>query len=235
MTAPNQDNDKTMRKIFLLSVIILATLTARSQDFDYTVMTDSVSWQELNSQTLLNSNNSAWDFSYRIAIGFPFQYLGKSFDSLTIETNGYLVFDHDRNYAFTAFNEFRDRVDIAGDHATIGYESSGNNGNRILKIQFKNTGFALHDSRAQSWQIWIRENGSVELRVGPGDFSTDNSLQGRIGLVNQNMDTPVRGFFIGGDPRNPTEQPVDNEHPSTVYLDSIPAKGYRYTFSPSAN
>lgn len=152
-------------------LILFGFTTARSQDFNYAIAADSVGWNELNSQTILNTNNSAWNFSYKIPIGFSFNYLGREFDSLMIETNGYLVFDNDGNYAFTAFNDFGDHIDSSGNHAVIGYELSGSAGNHILKIQYKDAGLYTHDYRMQSWQIWLKESGNIiEVHVGAGSY-----------------------------------------------------------------
>lgn len=155
---------------YLISLLILLSPDLFSQDFNYTVTTDTETWQELNSQTILNPNNSAWNFSYKIPVGFSFNYLGRNFDSLTIETNGYLVFDADRNYAFTTFLGFSDCTDSTGTHSVLGYELSGTTGDHILKIQFKNTGNSLHASEFFSWQVWLKENGVVEIHIGPNDF-----------------------------------------------------------------
>lgn len=225
-----------MRSIFILTICILSTLTARSQDFNYTVSADSVSWQELNSQTFINPADSSWKPAYRMAIGFSFEYLGRSFDSLSIETNGYLVFDNDRNYAFAAFTGFCDRIDSSGNHALIGYELSGTAGNRILKIQFKNAGSMPNETRAQSWQIWLRENGDlVELRCGNSDYAGDSTQNCRTGLLNQNMDTANRGLFLGGSYSSPQSQPVNDTHPDTESLDTVPPQGWRYVFTPGSN
>lgn len=152
-------------------LILFASTSASSQNFNYTIAADSAGWNELNSQTILNTNNSAWNFSYKIPIGFSFNYLGQAFDSLVIETNGYLVFDNEGYYAFTAFNDFGDHIDNSGNHAVIGYELSGNAGNQILKIQYKDAGLYAHDCRIQSWQIWLKENGNiVEVHVGAGNY-----------------------------------------------------------------
>jgi hypothetical protein len=155
---------------YLLSLFILLGPSLSAQNFNYTVSTTTETWQELNSQTILNANNSAWNFSYKIPVGFPFTFLGRNFDSLTIETNGYLVFDEDRNYALTTFLGFSDCEDSSGTHAVLGYELSGTTGNRILKIQFKNTGVSRRATKFFSWQIWLKESGVIEVHIGPNDF-----------------------------------------------------------------
>lgn len=244
------------RLLFIIAFVLAAYGVTRGQNFNYTVSTDSVSWNELNAQTILNSNNSAWNFSYKIPIGFTFNYLGRNFDSLTIETNGYVVFDNDRNYALTAFSGVGDHVDSAGNHAVLGYELSGTAGNHILKLQYKDCSPSVSGSEVQSWQVWLKENGNVEVRVGPGALRTntlnateyneatqldttyvveevDTTQQYRIGLLNMNMDTEVRGVFASGNPGAPQAEVVDENNSETPLLHFIPSRGYRYTFTPS--
>lgn len=227
-----------MKQLLILVGFTLAGLSLRSQDFNYTVTTDSVAWNALNTQTILNSNNSAWNFSYKIPIGFTFSFLGRNFDSLTIETNGYVVFDHERNYALTTFSGVGDHIDTAGNHAIIGYELSGSTGNHILKIQYLNCSPNAVGDEIQSWQVWLKENGNVEVRVGAGTLrynsnEVDTEQRYRIGLLNMNMDTEERGIFVGGDPLAPQTQPVNNTYPDILIMETFPATGYRYTFIPS--
>jgi hypothetical protein len=226
------------RLLFILAFVFAVYGITRAQNFNYTVSTDSVTWNPLNTQTILNSNNSAWNFSYKIPIGFTFPFLGRNFDSLTVETNGYLVFDGDRNYALTAFSGVGDHVDTSGNHAIIGYELSGTNGNHILKIQYLNCSPNAGGDEVQSWQVWLKENGDVEVRVGPGTLrynsaEVDSTKQYRIGLLNMNMDTDERGIFVGGNPLAPQTQPVNNTYPDTPLMEEFPVSGYRYTFIPS--
>jgi hypothetical protein len=244
--------------LFIIAFLLAAYGVTRAQSFDYTVTTDSVAWNELNAQTILNTNNSAWNFSYRVPIGFTFNFLGRNFDSLTVETNGYIVFDENRNYAITAFSGVGDHVDSLGNHAVIGYELTGSTGNHILKLQYKNASPFISGNEIQSWQVWLRENGNVEVHIGPGTMrcneipiqgvseftemdtlyyvtQLDSAQHFRIGLLNMNMDTEVRGYFIGANPSAPATHSIDDNTPEIPVLDFIPARGYRYTFTPSIN
>jgi hypothetical protein len=249
---------KILRRFVPLMTGMLFSASLPAQDFNYAFAKDSVAWQELNAQTILNTNNSAWNFCYKIPIGFSFEYLGRSFDSLRIETNGYLVFDEDRNYALSVFSGFGDCVDQSGNHAVLGYEVSGTAPNHILKIQFKNAGNSLSMSKHLTYQVWLKENGAVEMHVGPNDFqpgmtvntivenavivqrdtiyTNRDSLQTyRVGLLNMNMDTETRGFFVGGTTSSPQSLPVNEAHPVPAYLKCAPSRGTRYTFTPNSN
>jgi hypothetical protein len=226
------------RVLLLISFLLAASGITQAQNFNYSVATDSVAWNPLSTQTILNSNNSAWNFTYRVPIGFTFPFLGRNFDSLSVETNGYIVFDNDHYFALTAFSGVGDHVDTAGNHATIGYELSGTSGNHILKIQYLNCSPNPYGDEIQSWQIWLRENGNVEVRIGPGELryngaEIDLEQRYRIGLLNMNMDTEECGIFVGGDPTAPQTQPVNPTYPDVLFMESVPPSGYRYTFSPS--
>lgn len=229
---------------------LLLSIPVKSQNFNYSFAKDSLTWQELNTQTILNTNNSAWNFAYRIPIGFSFNYLGRTCDSVTIETNGYLVFDEDRNYAFTAFLGFGDCIDAAGNHSVIGYSTSGTAGNRILKIQYKNTGSWMASSQFFTYQIWLKENSNtVEVHIGPNDFqpgilaletdtiiiNPDSIHAYRVGLLNMNMNTETCGFFIAGTTAATFGQPVYEAYPDTPFLVRAPSQGTRYTFTPNSN
>ena len=225
------------RFLFILAFVSLFVGT-HAQNFNYTVSADSVAWNELSSQTILNANNSAWNFTYKIPIGFDFEFCGRTFDSLTIETNGYIVFDRDRNYALTAFSGVGDCVDTSGNHSVLGYELSGTAGNRILKIQFKNCGETATGCKTMSWQVWLRENGNVEFRIGPGTLRSDENgvdmtKQFRLGFLNMNMDTEDCGVLIGDSPLSPETVPVTENEAELPHLDFIPNTGFRFTFTPS--
>lgn len=244
-----------MNKLLFIIALLLATYgVTRSQDFNYSVSTDSVAWNELNAQTILNTNNSAWNFSYRVPIGFTFHFCGRDFDSLTIETNGYIVFDNDRNYALTAFSGIGDCIDTSGNHSVLGYELSGTAGNHILKIQYKNCSTSRSGGKTLSWQVWLKENGNVEVRIGPSTLrenviteteideetseetittttAIDTTMKFRVGLLNMNMDTEDNGIFLSGNPVAPQAEPVSGYEPEPDYLEVIPNVGYRYTFT----
>ena len=241
----------------LLTILIYSDERKLSaQNFNYSINRDSVAWNELNAQTILNASNTPWEVSYRIPIGFSFNYLGQNFDSVTIETNGYIVFDGVRNYAFTAFSELGDVEDSVGIHSVISYENTGTPGNRTLKVQFLNCGISGDFKERQSWQIWIKEDGSIAILIGPGTLreqtntvslthpvtlndsivtvvEIDSVHNTRIGLINMNMDTPLRGYFIGNDPSAPASQSINNEQPEALRLYCIPPKGYLYPFTPT--
>lgn len=257
-TSPRTFIGKYFYRFIPLIAGMLFSLSIKAQDFNYSFTKDSVAWQELNAQTILNVDNGAWNFSYSIPIGFSFNYLGRNFENLRIETNGYIVFDDDRNYALTTFLGFGDCVDQSGNHAVLGYELSGMPGNRMLKIQFKNICNTMSATKFFTYQVWLKENGVVEIHVGPNDFqpgiivntimveeeivqrdttftNVDSMQVYRVGLLNMNMDTEINGLFIGGTPSAPQSQPVNGNFSEPIFMMRAPSQGTRYTFTPNSN
>lgn len=228
------------KKTILILSTLLSVYSLRAQQFSYTATCDSSgTYEELNAQTLLNPGGEVWSFRYRIPIGFAFSFLGQSFDSVTVERNGYLSFDSDRRYAIMAFNTFHDKTDSMNNRSTLSYALSGTAGSRVLKLQFKNVGQTHDASEALSYQLWMKESGAVEIHLGPHTYAvadtsnySDTLMAVQLGLLNTQMDTPVRGLFLGGSPTQPASQPVDDQHPDMVFMRSLGRAGTKYSFIP---
>jgi hypothetical protein len=218
----------------LLISLVAFSIGARAQNFNYTISHDSVGWQGLTSQTICNTGNTALADSYRIGIGFPFKYLGKTFDSLTIQTTGYLLFGNNNQYSFMAFNNFGDYVNAQGNHSVLGYERSGSGNTSILKIQYQSISrrFSKDDF---SYQLWLHADGRIQLITGSSALSADSSFYSHVGLVNRLMDTPNRGLLLKGQITAPLAQPVNDQYPDLPYMMRVPIAGHRYTFIPPAN
>ena len=255
----NPERMSIVKKIPLILFAFLCSYTLRAQQFDYTVSCDSNgTYQELSSQTILNTNNSAWNFSYRVPVGFAFNFLGQNFDSVTVERNGYLCFDKDRSYALMAFNAFHDKEDSLENHSVLSYAQSGSTPNRILKIQYKNVGQSGAASELLSYQLWLKESGALEVHIGPhtqltaeAGFDTtmiayvtegdsmilhtnyyDTLMPVQIGLLNTNMDSETRGLFLKGSPTQPASQPVNDQNPGFAFMRSLGRAGTTYIFTP---
>jgi hypothetical protein len=239
---------KSMKRTGLSGLILFAMLflarPAAGQDFNYSVQIGTTSWSELSSQTLCNTVNIMWESAYRIPIGFSFVFNGISYDSVSIETNGYLVFDSNRNHAFTAYGTFGDKTDTLENHSVLGYELTGSSGNHVLKIQYKNVGQSNHTNELLSYQIWLHQNGTIDVITGENTFQpdpndslsvADTSQHIYTGLLNMNMQGTVRGYFVGSTLSGPGGQPVNDTTPDPVYFNTVPASGTRFTFSPAAN
>ena len=230
--------------LVLLGAVLFASPQAKGQDFNYTVAINTSTWSELSSQTLCNSVNLSWADSYIIPIGFMFPFNGNFYDTVRIETNGYLVFDANREHAFTAYNSFRQKLDSIGNYSVLSYELGGTIGNHIMKIQYKNVGQQQSPHEFLSYQIWLYENGHIDVITGPHSYSSnpndpysvpDTNQFVRTGMLNMYMTGTVFGYFVGQTATGSGGQPANSAQPDPVYFNTIPESGTRFTFLPASN
>ncbi|MBC7862016.1 MAG: hypothetical protein IAF38_03525 [Bacteroidia bacterium] len=227
--------------IYMCAICVPAIF--KSQTFNYTLSIDSsVSYEALSNATPLANDTLNWNFFYKLPVGFSFPFLGKNFDSLRIETNGLIVFEDNNNFSLIAFHNFKNKVDSLGHRSSLSYNVSGNPGEKIFKLQYKNVGQGNDTRELLSYQLWLRENGNTEIVVGfntygilSNDSITDTSQVIMMGFINRNMDTGQNGLFISNTPSHPQSTPIDAEHTDLPYLRTMPRSGFRYVFSPVSN
>jgi hypothetical protein len=232
---------KERTKIFgILCFLIL--FNSKAQDFSFSVSMDStLNYQQLPESVSLNSGNK-WRHSYKIPLGFSFPFQGKAIDTVTFESNGFLVIDQQLNYALMAFNNFYCKTDSNSNYSSLSYQLSGEQGSGIFKLECRNIGQTNFTAECLSYQIWLRENGNIEFFMGPNTYEAppggsiiDTMQIVHIGLIKRDMDETERGVFISGNPSSPSSAPLNDEHPEIAYMRTIPKKGCRYIFIPNSN
>ncbi|MEO5645521.1 MAG: hypothetical protein ABIQ40_01680 [Bacteroidia bacterium] len=221
-----------MRYLIVCFSFLLVSSNVIGQDFNYIVSKDSVPWQELNAQTILNSPNG-FQPVYRVPIGFTFNYLGRNFDSLTIEQSGLIVFDDERQFCFWGLIGYTDAIDSLGNHSVLGYELTGAQGNQSLIIQFKNVATPDQPQKLASCQVRLNENRSIEFIMGNYFQPAMPEIQDPvllyipeqivIGLVNQNMNTPARAVTLSDADPGHISMLVDDNHPEFTYMTGLPS------------
>jgi hypothetical protein len=211
---------------------------AQGPIFNYSVVQDSVPWQELQAQTLINTINVPWEEQYAVGIGFNFPFMGSSFDSVIITKNGGLLFGGQGAYSFIAFQGFSNRTDTNGLHSVLSYDVSGGVGSRICTIQFKNMARASHPREEFSFQLKLYEaNGTIAfvsggLQTPENDQGTEPAL---LGMYNINQDTPVYGLFAT-DASGPVQgQELTAVVPEFGFLAVVPLVGKRISFIVNPN
>lgn len=225
-----------MKKYLLLGLSVFSGfLSAQTFNYKFTHTTDS--YVQLSGATSVN-NGAAWDSQrFQIPIGFSFNYLGASFDSITFEPNGFIVFDKNRNYALAGFYGVTDKKENGTSQSPLSYQLSGTAGSRVLKIEYGNCLLAsgsAHDTL--NYQVWLHEgSGKIEIRTGPNTYfqsegiQPEDMLQTLCGLVNMNNNSEPSSFFISGEADSPTATtiPMNGEF---VYITGFPAPGKVFTF-----
>jgi hypothetical protein len=220
----------------LLGTVLFASPQAKGQEFNYTLQHDSVAWQPLNSFTMLNLVNAPWETSYRVPIGFSFPFLGQTFDSIIVASNGSLSFDATKRYSMIMYHTFGNVQDTSGNWSVLGYNLSGDSGARTLTIQYTNVADPVFPNKSMSYQILIHENGIVDVISGTLSQSIiQDSLLGycAIGLVNLQMDSPVSGLFVELGAGGYQTQQITETNSSIPQLSILPNTGKRFRFIPN--
>lgn len=118
----------------------------------------------------------------------------------------------------------------------INYSITGQAGGRILKLEWRNAGLVDDetDNDFINIQLWLYEaSGVIELRYGPSSVTNpDVFIPGTNGpLVGIYDDNPVNGYYLSGNPSNPTL----GAFPPFPALNSVPPDGMIYRFTPATS
>src|ERR1700741_1647377 len=158
-----------MKKLLLLTLLLLAGICPAQ--FNYTISIDSsVTYQNLTEPTNLNSGDK-WSRSYKIPVGFAFPFNGKTIDSVSFESNGYLIIDQKLNTALMAFNNFHCKLDSNQSYSALKYKLSGTEGSRVFKIECKNIGQGDEGKELLCYQVWLKESGNIEVFIGQNTYT----------------------------------------------------------------
>lgn len=244
-----------MKRLFLsLSIICLfatTRLTAQNTD-EYGFQFFTAPYTPLTNTTQLSDPTFPWDDElYPVPIGFDFTFLGKTYDTLYLDTYTFLMFGYNPNdetfesiyvggyhdYADRGYKDTLNPVSLS----QVNYVLEGTPGTRVLKIEFNNVGSYndttyTMDSYA-NLQFWLYEaDNSIETRIGSNNFDNylfDGDFTPVVGLfkVNANMEIGDN-FMLEGDPNAPTtvlNSPTANDQPSM--LSGMPTEGAVYRFA----
>jgi hypothetical protein len=178
--------------IFLLINTLITVNVFGQSIFDYTFTPSTDAYSELQNPTVL-TNGTVWDEeTYLLALGFTVYIGDAGFDTVSVNTNGYLTFvNHSVNETCAAMvlgnADLQDRgAGTVTTKSPISYEIDGNIGSQIVKIQYKNAGFFDGiSSDSVNFQIWIYENlDKIEYRFGQSSISNPSIVfQGNLGAI----------------------------------------------------
>jgi hypothetical protein len=235
------------RKLWILLLIntLIGTNIFGQAIFDYTFTPSADVYMELQNPTVL-TDGVVWDEeTYLIALGFTFYIGGEGFDTVSVNTNGYLTFV---NYSVskTHVAMVLGNVDLQDKGAgtvtaksPISYQIDGNIGSQITKIQYKNAGFFDGiASDSVNFQIWIYENlDKIEYRFGQSLISNPNIVfQGNLGAISglfvANANNLLTGFSLTDSPIFPdTAQFTGAEIFDLPSLNNLIPENTVYTFA----
>lgn len=227
---------KSLLKATLFFCCVFSSYYGKSQT--YTLTTSNGTYSDLVSPNVLDESNpdimpsgsSSFALYQAIPIGFDFEFLGVTYDSIRIAQYGFAQFSSGGT-AEALILTYDCRLDyFQGDSAlsAINYTLEGAPGSQIFKVEFNNYGFE-EDSMDQyfaNFQLWLFEDcNEFETHVGPSSVTSgiflapldEAPLMGYISLA-----TGGESAYLEGNSSSPslvTTSSILSDHPSsgTVY------------------
>lgn len=223
---------KTLPYVFVLFCGFL-------QAQNYTFIKLNQPYVELINPVSINQGEIWDDFEFPIPIPFTFAVNGQNFQEL-IMSDSFITFDGSLSEIISPMGN--DLVDRGSDGNTslspLSYKIEGTNGNRILKIQWKNCG-SFDDSTLTmfvNFQLWLYETTNVfEIRYGNSSVTDAETFYfgevgGAIGITSIDFNTEefTNSIFLIGSPASPT---TTNE---LDFITGTPTSTTVYRFTPTA-
>jgi len=177
-------------KALLILIFAIASLNIHSQTYTFEVSKGQ--YTDLVESISLNDGMTWDDNQFIIPIGFDFQFFNSIMDEIFIEdiaSGVLLTFDTSETGIFPVMlpygadivdRGFDTNTDIPslGSESNISYLLEGNEGERILKIEWNNVGFyfELQDDDISSdftnFQVWLYEGtNEIEIHFGPNSIT----------------------------------------------------------------
>lgn len=222
-------------KYWVFACLSFTTTFVTAQNFGYALTKDSTTYTALTNASSVSTGENWNSKSFPLHLPFQFNFCGSTSDSLTIEGNGFIVFDKVKELSIVAFNNFRSNKDTNQSYvSSISYVNTGSQGNRITKIEFKNLSQnKLSSDDYLNYQVWIYENGNkVEIHTGANSYSDKEDFSSLMGIINRNMDTDTKAYLVSGNPSSPSGQAISGDS-ELVYVNNIPNGGIVYTLTPT--
>lgn len=243
-----------MKKLLLAAMAVLAASAALKAQLPYTLTVQTgQAYAHLTGATSINGT-TIWDddqygvpmpFSVRIgdkttSIFYMDLSLGVFLSGATGQVNA---------FAYDFFTDMVDKgkIDSVASRSPIRFVVNGTAPNRIFKVEMANAGFfneldtygTVDDST--NIQMWLYETSNVvELRYGPNSITKyadiypffDDPVIGYLGNADADNQTFDKFFNLSGNPANPTIDSIDLQLGNVNPLDSYPANGTVYRFTP---
>lgn len=239
-------------KRFMFAATIAAALISTTQlqaQMPYTFGVSTAAYQPLTNGTTLNDTTEWDDERYKVDIPFAFSLNNQPMTSLFLESAEIAMPDTAGSMDGLPLMS-TDLVDrgiadsLQVSQSPIRYTIEGTAGNRILKLEIANAGFAdefYADSTVDDYfnmQVWLYENGNIiEYRYGSSsvtDFGTYFPLGMLTGFV-KNIDLAGSSFdmmyVLSGNPSSPFIDSL-TQTSFTTGLTAFPDSGTVYRFTP---
>jgi hypothetical protein len=222
----------------LLTSLLLLPLFTFAQSYTFSVAQETYSRLD-DDKILVSAPGSMRNFlSAYFEMPFPFYSFGQQIDSAVMYSKGVIaLFNNTTAMGLSACaaeigERYAKNPELYASYMALKIE--GDNGQRILKLEYDNVGFAytgIHDSsNFFNAQVWLYEGSDViEYRYGPHNITNPKWFGQYTGLF-ASLDSADNSalFNITGNPASPVIS-TNND----LNLSGFPASGTVYRFSPA--
>lgn len=240
-----------MQKRLLLSIVALIACFSSFAQFNYTLTVQNQTYTPLTGGTSLNDTIRWDDDDYTAPLGFNFDMDGVTGDSLYMLYFNYMAVDTVGTVNVFAFTDLdlwdRGSIDDTESLSPVSYLVTGTMPNRIFKLEIANAGiyeeYDLHSTNNDSlnMQIWLYETSNIiEFHYGPTKltypsdyhFTTGSPVLAYIKGYNDWTGSLDKGYYLKGAATAPTIDSFTNPSSLTGGLNTYPANGTVYRFTP---
>lgn len=225
--------------ILLLTFLFIGQNQAQNVDQKFLLEVDQVDYAPLEDAIEVSASEDwDWEFiEYTIEFDQPFNFL--DIDMASIDIDNFLLFDEEEYINVEISLNTIEKIDNS---SAVLYKIEGDEGNRILKVEWRNIQMLDTPESYCNTQIWLHESSDViDFYFGEGDFADTPFIFGGavVGLVAYE-DTEETEYahlhFISkmGDETEliytlfDTEEEIEN----VAHLDTYPDTGTLYRFTP---
>lgn len=218
-------------KTLCVAALSVFAFNVHSQTYDFSVSTGI--YTDLTDTTSVNKGMTWDDPTFEIPIGFDFKLFDTTITKIvTYDAAGVICVDTFESrivpFLIITAHDLIDRgYDLDEGEVTqtslspISYKLSGSDGNRVLKVEWKNAGFYGEFEEDEisedytNFQLWLYEGSNdIEIHYGPNSIQPELSYYGLSGdligffpsirrdSVNE-FESLEEGIVLSGDPQSP--------------------------------
>jgi hypothetical protein len=240
-----------MKKI-LLSLLFFINYTLYAQNNPYQCFTRTVDYVDLVNPVPVNAG-AVWnaETTYPIDFDFNFVIYDQTFSYFVVEAGGGISFPNSGYKAIRVYHTpfggyYLQDKGVGSSVSSIGYEVSGEDLHKIIKVQWKNAGFIQWYANSDptdyvDFQIWIfQEDAHIELHFGPNqtdagtygypDGTSDPDPGPSIKFYYDSCSN-VLSYYLAAD--NPAHDYFDMCEPNYSFIDGTPSENTTYIIQPS--
>ncbi len=227
----------------IITLLIFATSLSAQNITNYTFSAASGTYTPLTSGTTMELSGGTVDDGWfnNIPIGFTFVYMGTPFTTVSTSTNGWLTFGQNISTSIVTNNltsgtprpfiaPLWDDLDLQV-NTNFSYKTEGSAPNRIFTAEWKNMQWNYAATgNTISFQVKLYEaTGAIEF-IYNDEGGTVNSGSASIGITA--LTGSGSGTFLSLDGTG--SSPTASSTTETTTLNTKPASGQTYTFTPPA-